>query len=108
METKHTKGTWWACCTKSIPHYVFANEGEQTICAMIQKQEMGEDLTVEEMQANAKLIAAAPELLEALQILLKSHRQLTFQLNNNINDTPIEQKAQEAINKAIGYEQNSN
>lgn len=66
METKHTKGTWWACCTKSIPHYVFANEGKQTICAMIQKQEMGDDLTVEEMQANAKLIAAAPDLLDAL------------------------------------------
>lgn len=66
MEIKHTKGTWWACCTKSTPHYVFANEGERTICAMIQKQEMGEDLTAEEMQANAKLIAAAPKMLDAL------------------------------------------
>jgi len=54
-----------------------------------------------EAEANAKLIAAAPDLLKALQILLKEARQNSFNLNGGINDTPAEQQAQEAINKAI-------
>lgn len=102
---KHTPGPWeisddnsWECAVLT---------SKETHIIEVKNNDMSET-GFDEMYANAKLIAAAPELLEALQILLKSHRQLTFQLNNNINDTPIEQKSQEAINKAIGYEQNSN
>ncbi|WP_447879789.1 hypothetical protein [Serratia fonticola] len=48
-----------------------------------------------QQQANAKLIAAAPELLESLQEVMAALTKLGF-------DGPAERKAQAAINKAIG------
>ena len=67
-EFKGTKGKWFACCLygNSKPHFLFSEHGETVICSFTQKQEMGKDLTIEEVQANAKLIASAPDLLEAL------------------------------------------
>lgn len=66
MKTKHTKGEWFSCCTKSDPHFLFAKDGNVSICTFTRKQYDGIEIPIEEMQANAKLIAAAPELLEAL------------------------------------------
>lgn len=63
--------------------------------------EMSDWMGEEEMKANAKLIAASKDLLEALQNLLKEARQNSFHLYNHVSDTPAEQKAQEAINKAL-------
>jgi hypothetical protein len=88
-EFKFTKGEWFACCTKSKPHFLFSAEGEITICGFYQKQEMGEDLTIEEMQANAKLIATAPELLDMLVIVLdcqSSENRLTSEINDLIKE----------------------
>lgn len=74
MKTKHTPGPWFACCTERTPHFVFSESSEKTICGICNndpkdsKYELLEKvLTIEEARANAKLIAAAPELLEALQ-----------------------------------------
>lgn len=69
-ESKHTKGEWSACCLKDRPHFVFGESGHITICGLYQKQEMLNDLSDEELRANAKLIAAAPDLLEALNSML--------------------------------------
>ena len=95
-DLKHTKGEWYSCCTSSKPHFTFAGE-EKVVCSIIQKQEMCEDLPLEEVQANAKLISAAPDLLEALQELID--------LNNNEEKQGIKSwhnafgKAEEAIKK---------
>jgi len=52
-----TKGEWFSCCTDNKPHFTFAKEGNVTICGFFQEQEISEDLSLEEMQANAQLIA---------------------------------------------------
>tara|TARA_R110000772_G_scaffold257526_1_gene374426 strand:+ start:391 stop:702 length:312 start_codon:yes stop_codon:yes gene_type:complete len=75
MEFKGTKGKWWACCTGEgkKSHFVFAVNSEQVICAMSSNDpndeygnytNLEEITTLSQRQANAKLIAAAPELLE--------------------------------------------
>lgn len=64
MKTKHTHGTWYSNTTNK--HLISADNGEthawqhKNIC-----QVYGENH--EERAANAKLIASAPELLEALK-----------------------------------------
>ena len=77
MSNKHTAGEWIA-----------------------QVFEYSRNVPTEEAQANAKLIAAAPELLIALQTLLKEARQASFELTHSLSDTPAEIAAQDAINKA--------
>ena len=77
---KHTKGEWKVQITKPLlpgiqgQVHVLTDFGTstQTICQISLRKEAG---------ANAKLIAAAPELLEALQeiVLLSAHPE---ELNN--------------------------
>lgn len=73
MNTEHTKGTWEAeyCLDQSI--IIMANE---TPIAMLQSEE--EEGITDEMVANSKLIASAPELLKAL-VLCES---ITDKCNN--------------------------
>ncbi len=78
-EKKHTPGPWHACCADKVPHYVFDQSAEKTICQPLYndpahgKYEPACDtLTVEEMRANALLIAASPDLLEALEQCLQT------------------------------------
>lgn len=62
METKHTKGEWTATQTSiSDSNGVIATTYVNTVKRYIGKQEV---------EANAKLIAAAPDLLEALNDLV--------------------------------------
>jgi hypothetical protein len=68
---KGTAGKWFACCVEKKPHFLFTENGDTTICGFIQKQDMSDDLSDEEFRANAKLISKAPELLEALQELVR-------------------------------------
>jgi hypothetical protein len=92
MNTKHTQGEWEF-------HY-FGDNGNRQCRIHSNNVTIAKVLQIDEAEANAKLIAAAPELLEALKNLLKSHRQLSFDANHNLNDTPIEQMAYLAIKKA--------
>lgn len=54
-----TKGDWFSCCTDNRPHFAFAHEGNVTVCGFHKEQQLSEDLSLEEVQANAQLIADA-------------------------------------------------
>jgi hypothetical protein len=90
---KHTQREWFVSNHNNEMKVRARNTMMGTICTI-------NDFFESEAEANAKLIAAAPIMLEALQMLLKSHRQLSFNTNMNLEDTPIEKMAQEAIKAA--------
>ena len=97
MEFKGTKGEWIA--SKNSCFYEVKSKSDYSIGARVLnvsihinevKKDVLSDSLCEENKANAKLIAAAPDLLEALQgLLLNGH-----------NDKQIE-ISQKAINKAL-------
>lgn len=64
LEFRGTQGRWFACCKKYTPHFLFANEGETTICGFHQSQDDGINLPIEEVQANARLIESSKDLLD--------------------------------------------
>lgn len=72
MKNKHTPGNWKVefCLDQSI----FINAGEIPV-AMIQSED--DNGITPEMEANAKLIAAAPELLEMVYNLKQCIKRLT-------------------------------
>jgi len=99
---KHTEGKWRACCLDNKPHFIFAGENK-TICSMfcndpneLNYESMEGIVTKEECVANAKLIAAAPEILEALIELLNLDHN-AIDITSKIN---AESKAKYAIKKA--------
>ena len=123
MKTKHTQGEWrqrelfanailvideednreWYSNTISIH-----DNDNRIICSIeyrtdCKNQGWGHNNTVELYKANANLIAAAPELLEALTMLIEE----TEDFNNEtaVGNTYLDiarKKAQKAINKAKG------
>jgi hypothetical protein len=84
MNTKHTPGPWSAdlVCNK-----VRANDGEIEICRTYS------DVSIAEENANAVLIAAAPDMLDALQAIVDAF--------GDQNSLLIDQ-CKAALNKAIG------
>lgn len=65
-QPKHTKGPW-SRNIKPASHYPIIFAGRNTHVAQV----ISKGLTTDEIEANCDLIAAAPELLEALKSLLE-------------------------------------
>lgn len=98
---KHTQENWEVKRYPSLGYPFFiASEYTSSHVALIGLPTES-DNNEEEAEANANLIAAAPELLAALQTLLREARQNSFSLTGSINDTAAEAKAEAAINKAL-------
>jgi len=101
MNTKHTPGPW------TIHHYEWLPKGHVSIDALFHGElalvvwKMEDDEQSPECEANARLIAAAPELLEALQRCVGQLRELSFK-NDRI--TRCLEGAHRAIAKATGSE----
>ena len=68
MKAKHTPGPW-AYHNTPTP-FIYVNAGGLPICQIYTSTAHGQSMG--EQFANARLIAAAPELLEALQAVLRS------------------------------------
>jgi len=92
METKHTQGIWTVGANVANdyePRYTEVLSGEKRIA----KASYGKDW--EEHQANARLIDAAPELLEAcLYAYAELHQDLNFEFSVLVNNL------REAVQKA--------
>lgn len=92
METKHTKGEWevtnqYPNGLSSLAEHIEIKSEQWSIAAVFTDGE-----SKEEAEANAKLIAAAPELLEALICMMKA--------NPMFVDICIINKCNNAIKKA--------
>ena len=69
MSVQHTPGPWHV--NSSIPHEVVAEDGDLGVASTFGLSLMSGGSTLEaEWDANARLIAAAPDLLEALERIL--------------------------------------
>lgn len=90
-KAKHTPGPW-----ESINGYIFPIKGEK-ICIMTAMGSKGS-----EREANARLIAAAPELLEALQSIIEIGKRNT----ENPKYDGYYDAARAAIAKATGETEN--
>lgn len=64
-KTKHTSGPWYAVKLEANPDHAWAIDGELVEIARL--SEWPDHM--EEAEANARLIAAAPEMLDALRRL---------------------------------------
>ncbi len=76
METKHTPGPWWYDTYNTVFSGSVPANNMLEICSIPDEPETGEspcptrDKWYPESAANARLIAAAPDLLEALKMIL--------------------------------------
>ncbi len=111
MNSKHTPGPWITTPTFS---HVFRNEGEHdgVICAMPRNDSPIQwvcDPASLENSANARLIAAAPDLLEALKEVIQSVEnwacacEINGEGKNNAAAVYV-RNARQAIAKAEGKE----
>jgi len=93
---KHTPGPWYVADTKIRTSI----NSEHKHIAMVNYSYRGieSDVMGEEHEANARLIAAAPDLLAALQGLLRG----IFDGPDEADAAMLIAKARDAVNKAIG------
>lgn len=71
MKTKHTPGPWLAYYGSSEELVTIIDSQNEDICELAP---FVDDYSEEEMNANAKLMAAAPEMLEALNAIMNYKR----------------------------------
>ena len=104
MKTTHTPGPWIICDTDGQTPHIVAEHGKQwknpTICNFYDDVTPWDSVTIgswyeqtENHKANARLIAAAPDLLAALQSLINDQRDASL---------PVLSQARAAIAKATG------
>lgn len=95
MKAKHTPGPWKTYTTDQglIDITAAGNDGTLTLAYMT-----GEDNIEINVEANAKLMAAAPDLLEALTSLYSKFK--NDGIGSSSHYSPIMERAKAAIKKA--------
>lgn len=99
---KHTPGEWVARIDKIGIDIIQSNTGFGITGLGNYDKLMKADYNIETAKANAKLIAAAPQLLEALIKGYNLSDKLQMPTESELR--AFKEKAQQAINKAIGHE----
>lgn len=114
METKHTPGPWhverrfscWAIVDSKPSDLAYQDDAPRFYNGEPCGSVTSRGRTVEELEANAKLIAAAPELLDALQWILRSAGYENGQAPETLRELRAGRKyfdqARAAVAKAIG------
>ena len=92
---KYTQGQWEVVAQTN--GYTIENGKGQVIAVIDENSEISK----EEAIANAKIIAAAPELLKALKRLLTEACHNSFIVTGDLENTILEQEAVDTIFKAI-------
>ena len=102
-EFKGTKGPWAVEKNNIFIEIVQEESGNKIgdTCASGHYFDDGECLNGDVTVANSKLIAAAPELLEALQSLLEDYKEI-LHMEFNLDGNEITNISEKAINKALG------
>lgn len=91
MDTKHTAGLWYNTGNE-IRH------AQRSIILATVYKHLESNMTTGEQLANAKLIAAAPELLDALNHIIE---RISVVRPNDAFCQALKDKAIDAINKAL-------
>ena len=87
----HTKGPWRISNLERPHHVLVCNEQWYTIAQVFSANKSGDT------EANARLIASAPDLLEALETLERAHIKGFVDLKN------FKKRTTKAIQKARGH-----
>lgn len=99
MSAKHTPGRWWVSGEDSdeVHCSIFTKDvGQNVHISLVKPPHVGGIIPAEQLKANARLIAAAPELLESLVGLVGCID------HGSENPTEKLDAARAAIAKAIG------
>lgn len=100
MSAKHTPGRWWVSGADDdeVHCRIFAQDmGQNVHISLVKPPHVGGIIPAEQLKANARLIAAAPELLEALKELAD-----LYDTDEGCRSLPEYIAARAAIAKAIG------
>ena len=94
--TKHTPGPWQYAFEGGTTAFITESDGSTIFCLRTT-----ENTTAHKgLAANARLIAAAPELLEALLVMLRDY--MAVHGDGDLEMQPAIYQAQKAIAKATG------
>ncbi len=98
--TPHTPGPWHAACSLD-DHHIWANKGD---IAFLPTAEQGYEgaASLKTVEANGKLMAAAPELLDALESFVVLYKQGQLVIEGDDGNDPVVAAALAAIAKATG------
>lgn len=90
--TRHTPGPWMTADSDPTFVYALGDDGFNRFCAHVQDAHTSRA----ELEANARLIAAAPKLLKACEMLVECMRLANWESD------PAAKKGRAAIKKATG------
>src|SRR6185503_8907079 len=102
----HTPGPWTASNPQEVKvkprthHIILKGPGLENIALISSWRSV--ETEAEEAQANAHLIAAAPDLLEALELILEARTQEKHLWNSAPGESPLHDRCRAAIAKARG------